>query len=635
MTELDRRTILQSLALGTAALPLTAASASAAPTPSVSSAPVTGVQATEARGISIPGSSARDRAWARRTCARMTVEEKVGQLFTCYVYGSDATTVTDAEAAENMTMFGVHTGAEAVAKYHLGGVIYFAWSNNVNEPRQIATLSNGLQKAALAGRARVPLTISVDQEQGIVTRIGAPATLFPGAMALGATRDGGDASAAGRVTGVELRAMGVTMDFAPDADVNVNPANPIIGVRSAGSDPSLVSAVVKAQVAGLQSPHAVSATVKHFPGHGDTAVDSHVGLPTITHTRAEWTRIDLPPFQAGIRAGVDVVMSGHLVVPALDPSGDPATLSHPILTGILRERLGFRGLIATDGLMMAGVRQKYGDDEVAVRAILAGADMLVQSPDVPKAYAAVLAAVRSGRISQRRLNESVLRHLQLKSKRGVVAAPIVDVAAVGRIVGRPEHRRIAAHVADDSTTLLRNDDLLPARVRGRRLALVGWSSGTATHEVLGAALRARGATVGTVTTGATPTEAQIQGAVAAARQADAVLVTTNNVTAESPQAKLVAALCATGRPVVVAALRNPYDIAHLPEVDAYLATYSWVPVALEALVRTLVGENSPRGRLPVDVPAADGSILFRSGTGLHYPRRRPRAPHAARPGHGG
>ncbi|GAB46914.1 glycoside hydrolase family 3 protein [Mobilicoccus pelagius] len=614
MPQIDRRAVLQGLALGSAALPFAAA-------PDAAVAATTGHRPTPppvSDEVTLPGSAPRHRAWARRVLRRMTVEEKVGQLFTCYVHGASATDVTDEEAAKNLTMFGVRTGAEAVAKYHLGGILYFAWSNNVNDPRQIARLSNGLQKAALAARVPVPLTISVDQEQGVVTRIGPPATLFPGAMALGATRNSGDAMAAGRVTAAELRAMGVTMDFAPDADVNVNPANPIIGVRSAGSDPSLVSAVVKAQVAGLQAPHGVSAAIKHFPGHGDTAVDSHVGLPTITHDLDEWTRVDLPPFAAGIHAGVDVVMSGHLVVPALDASGDPATLSRPILTGLLRERLGFRGLVATDGLMMAGVRQKYGDDEVAVRAILAGADMLVQSPDVPTAYTAVLEAVRAGRIPMRRLDESVLRHLQLKAVRGVVARPIVDEAAVGRIVGRPDHRRIAARVSDDSTTLLRNEGVLPARVRGRRIALVGWSSGETTHDVLESALRVRGATVTRATTGATPTPAQIEAAVGATRLADAVLVTTYNVAADSPQMRLVEALRATGRPIVVAAVRNPYDIAHLPQVDAYLATYSWVPVALESLVRTLVGENDPRGRLPVDIPAADGSVLFRRGSGLGY-----------------
>ncbi|GMA41946.1 glycoside hydrolase family 3 protein [Mobilicoccus caccae] len=615
MTDLSRRTALTGIGTGAAlaTLPRQAHAATAtAPTASGETHP------PRPHEVAVPGSTSRDRAWARRILRRMTLEQKVGQLFTCYVHGTDAERVTEAEAAENTKLFGVRSGAEAVARYHLGGVIYFAWSDNLKDPEQIAGLSNGLQRAALASGARVPLTISVDQEHGAVFRIGRPATLFPGAMALGATRSVRDANLMGQVAGRELRAMGITTDYAPVADVNVDPANPVIGVRSPGSDPGLVSSIVKGQVTGLQRKGGVSATAKHFPGHGDTSVDSHAGLPTITHTRAEWERLDRPPFEAAIKAGVESIMTAHLLVPALDDSGDPATLSPKIITGVLRKEMGFRGLVVTDGLMMAGVRQKYGDDEVAVRAVLAGADVLLQSPDVPKAYAAVLAAAKSGRIPMRRLEDSVLRNLQYKAVRGVVARPLVDVAKVASVVGTTAHGRIAADVADHSTTLLRNTGVLPITPRGRRIALVGWSSGTVTHEILADSLEQRGVQVTLATTGADPTAQQIDAAVAAAEDAEGVLVTTYNVKPDSPQAKLVAALQASGRPVVVAALRNPYDIAHFPSVPAYLATYSWTPSAIEALVRTLVGENDPTGKLPVDIPAANGSTLYRYGAGLSY-----------------
>ena len=327
----------------------------------------------------------------------MSTQEKVGQLFTQNVYGSDATTPD----ARNLPLYGVASPAEVVRKYHLGGVIYFAWTDSVKDPAQITGLSNGLQRAAIGSGAHIPLTVGTDQEQGVVTRVGPPATQFPGSMALGASRSTADARTAAAITGRELKAMGINVDYAPDADVNVNPLNPVIGTRSFSSDPALVSSMVSAQVTGYQKDAGIVATPKHFPGHGDTATDSHTGIPVITHTREQWLRTDAPPFKAAISAGADMIMSGHLVVPALDPSGDPATLSKPILTGILRQELGFRGVITTDSLAMQGVREKYGDGEVAVRAVLAGADSLMMAPDMDAAYGSVLSAVQSGRISQR------------------------------------------------------------------------------------------------------------------------------------------------------------------------------------------------------------------------------------------
>src|SRR6266545_781906 len=343
---------------------------------------------------------------------RMTLEQKVGQLFATYVYGSDANAVSAEDALANRTSYGVSTPAEVVAKYHLGEVIYFVWSGNLRDPRQIATLSNGLQGAAATSGANLPLLISTDQEQGsVVWRLPPPATAFPGAMALGAGRSPADAYTAARITGDELRAVGITQALAPVADVNVNPANPVIGVRSFSSDPALAAQMVDAQVNGLQRGANATATAKHFPGHGDTAVDSHTGIPIITHTVDQWWRLDAPPFQAAIAAGIDSIMTAHIVVPALDPSGDPATLSHPILTGLLRDTLHFDGLVVTDALGMQGVRDKYGDDRVPVLALKAGVDQLLKSPDgaFSQQYDAVLAAVRSGELTDRRIDESVYR----------------------------------------------------------------------------------------------------------------------------------------------------------------------------------------------------------------------------------
>lgn len=559
-----------------------------------------------------PARVSDDRAIASLV-GRMSLEQKVGQLFVQHFYGASATTADQ----RNVPLYGVATPAEVVAKYHLGGVIYFGWSGNLTDPQQIAGLSNGLQRAAIGSGEPIPLQVATDQEQGPVIRFGAPATQLPGAMALGAGRSTDDARRAAAITGSELKAVGIGVDYAPDADVNVNPANPVIGVRSFSSRPNLVSSMVAAQVKGFQNDAQVTATAKHFPGHGDTAVDSHTGLPVITHTRAQWRELDEPPFRAAIKAGVDQIMTAHLVVPALDSSGEPATLSRTILTDVLRKDLKFRGVVVTDSLAMEGVRTKYGDGEVAVRAIEAGADQLLMTPAMDTAYNAVLGAVRSGRISTQRLDASVTRILQLKWKRGLFAQPYVDPARVDDVVGSPAHRAQADAIAERGMTLLTDEaGVVPFAPSGRKVAVVGYGA-TAT-KTLAQEFTARGATATTLETGSAPTPALTEQAVANATEADLTVVTTMNASTEAnkTQRELVAALQRTGTKVAVVAVRNPYDINALPGVGTYLAAYSYNAVSVRAAARVLLGEASATGRLPVDIPTDDGAgVLYRFGAG--------------------
>ncbi|MEO3887038.1 beta-N-acetylhexosaminidase [Nonomuraea sp. B5E05] len=369
--------------------------------------------------------------------AEMSVAEKVGQLFMPVLYGTSASSVS----GENQARYGAQTPAKVIRKYHLGGVILFP--QNVKSSRQVVGLTNGMQRAARG----VPLLVATDQENGLVSRMSALMTEFPGAGEIGAKKDLSLSRAVAAATGRELRALGVNLDFAPVADVNVNPGNPVIGRRAFGDDPKKVAKMVSAAVKGFDDAK-IAATVKHFPGHGDTTVDSHSGLPVIEHTKAEWERIDAPPFKAAIAAGVDAVMSAHIVFPKLDPSGDPATLSKPILTGLLREKLGFKGVISTDALNMGGARTKYDDGEVAVRAVLAGADLLLMPNDLPEAHRAVLAAVKSGRISEQRLDQSVTRLLTLKQSKGLLAeAPVASAEEAARVLRSAEHRKLAARVS--------------------------------------------------------------------------------------------------------------------------------------------------------------------------------------------
>ncbi|MET7387797.1 glycoside hydrolase family 3 protein [Streptomyces sp. NPDC005529] len=563
----------------------------------------------------------------RAIVSRMTLEEKVGQLFVMRVYGHSATAPDQADIDANLAEIGVRTAEELIAKYRVGGIIYFAWAHNTRDPHQIAGLSNGIQRASLDQPRGLPVLISTDQEHGIVARVGKPATLFPGAMALGAGGSRADARTVGAISGAELRAIGINQDYSTDADVNVNPANPVIGVRSFGADPDAVAGLVAAEVKGYQSS-AVAATAKHFPGHGDTAVDSHFGFPVITHTREVWEKLDAVPFRAAIRAGIDSIMTAHIMVPALDDAGDPATLSHPILTGILRGELGYDGVVVTDALGMEGVRTKYGDDRVPVLALKAGVDQLLNPPDLHVAWNAVLDAVRGGELTEARLDESILRVLRLKAKLGLLNDPYVKDAAVDRVVGTPAHLRAADRIAERTTTLLVNKEkLLPlSRRRTPKLLVVGadpaspsLSDGPPTT-VLAGALTELGFTATALSTGTAPTAAKITEAVAAAGGVDVVVVATYNVTATSSQKTLVERLVATGVPVVALSVRNPYDVAQLPGVGACVAAYSWIDVEVRAAARVIAGRAEPRGTLPVAVQRADDptQVLYPIGYGLTY-----------------
>jgi beta-N-acetylhexosaminidase len=562
----------------------------------------------------------------------MTLEEKVGQLFVTYAYGDRADTTDAADVAANRRFYGVDNAAQLIDKYHLGGIIYFAWSNNTKDPRQIAGLSNGIQRAAMRQRAKIPMLVSTDQEGGsVVARILAPATQLPGNMALGAGRRVGDVFEAARLSGTELEAMGVNQDFAPVADVNVNPANPVIGVRSFSADPQMAATMTGAAVKGYQSVGVTSAA-KHFPGHGDTATDSHTGVPRIDHTRQQWEQLDLPPFQSAIKSGIDSIMTAHIIVPALDPAGDPATLSRPILTGILREQLGYDGVVITDALGMQGVRDKYGDARVPVLALKAGVDQLLKSPDgaFDLQYNAVLKAVRDGELTEQRIDQSVYRILRLKTKRGLFENPYVDEAKVAKVVGTPEHLAEAQRITDATTTLVKNDaKLLPLTKDGRKVLVTGWGVGTT--QTLADAIGRRGPKTSVAETGLSPSQAKIDQTVAKARDNDLVVVVTNrawDVKESTPaephngpgQMNLTKALVGTGKPVIVVAARDPYDIGYFPEAQTFLATFSYTGHALESLVRVLYGENDPRGRLPVRIPVAaqPGQTLYPYGHGLSY-----------------
>ncbi|MBF4625714.1 glycoside hydrolase family 3 C-terminal domain-containing protein [Clavibacter sp. VKM Ac-2872] len=555
--------------------------------------------------------------------AGMSLEDKVGQLFVLAVSGRTADTTDATAVAANRAAYGVDTPAQVIAAHRPGGIIYFPGDqDNLADPQQIAALSNGLQRAAVAQPSRIPLLLSTDQENGgYVVR--APITLLPGEMALAASpRAQDDVRDVATITRDELRAMGLNQDFAPVVDVASNPANPIIHVRSFGDDPGTVSALATTMIRTFQQPGGLVAAAKHFPGHGDTDTDSHTGIPIITRSREELERVDLPPFAAAVDAGIGMIMTAHIVVPALDPSGDPATLSRPILTGVLRDQLGYDGVVITDALNMAGVRQKYTDARVPVLALKAGVDQLLMPPDFPTARDAVLAAVRSGEIPGSRIDEAVTRILRLKRDAGIFCAAPVDEQAATLVVGSAAHLATARAATERGITLLRNDaDLLPLSTGPRSVLVTGW--GVTTTKNLAKVLTAHGSTTTLATTGISPDAATIGSTVALAKQADLVVVCTRDLGADtsSGQRDLVAELVKAGTPVVSVAVLEPYDIAYTTEVATHLLTYSYAENALEALGRVLYGQVAPTGRLAVDIPRSDATgVLYRRGHHVAFTR---------------
>ncbi|WP_436502171.1 glycoside hydrolase family 3 protein [Actinokineospora sp. HUAS TT18] len=557
------------------------------------------------------------QTWTDALLRRMTLEQKVGQLFVVSVWGKAA----DEVHSMNRATYGVDTPAEVVRRYQVGGVIYFnnSGTDNVDGPTQLASFSNGLQRAALASGARLPLVVAIDQEGGNVTRVEAPATEYPGNMAIGAGRSAADARTLASINGHELRAMGVNQNFAPVADVNSNPLNPVIGARSFSARPDLAADLVAAEVRGYQASGratgTVSSSAKHFPGHGDAATDSHTGLPVISRTAEEWRAVDLPPFRAAVAAGIDSIMTAHIQFPSLDPTGVPATVSRPIMTDLLRTEMGYQGVIVTDSLGMQGVREMFGDAEIPVLALEAGVDQLLMPPNLTLAMDSVLAAVRSGRLTEERIDESVRRIVELKWKRGILARPLVNVERVPALVGTPEHLAAVQRLTDRTVTVLNNDNgLLPVRSPATALVVgVGDTVNPAKSPTqLASHLSASGWTATALPTGTRPAEAKIADAVAAAQSVGVVVVLTNNLSANVAQRTLLTKLLETGRPVIAVASQVPYD-AGFVRAPTWVATYSWRDVSLRSLTKVITGEIAPRGKLPVDVP--DGA----DPTTVRYP----------------
>lgn len=552
--------------------------------------------------IMLPAESeAKPVSSVEKQLKQMTLEEKVGQMM---MGGFDGP-----QPNEDVRRL--------IQEGHFGSIILFAYNDNVKDPVQTAQLTNRLQEMAQQTRLGIPLLIATDQEGGVVARLTTGATELPGNMALGASRDERLVYQAGEITAKELRAIGIQMNLAPDLDVNVNPDNPVIGVRSFAEKPELVAKMGQKAIQAMQK-NRVIATAKHFPGHGDTNVDSHLGLPVINKSLEELEKVELVPFKKAIESKVDAIMTAHISVPALDPTPDlPATLSKPILTGLLREKMGYQGIIITDSMTMAGVANYFGGvPKAAVKAVDAGADIILLTPSLTtdeqlEVHQAIVDAVRDGTLSEKRIDQSVRRILSAKEKYQLDKNRFVKVKQVPKKVGTKKHLRQAETMAQKSITLVQNDGLLPLRMDSSQ------SLGLVTHVSLLNEAKKHHANVEEVLySSLNPTDEQITQAVEMAKSKDVLIVGTYSASLYPQQVKLVQELSKLNKPMVVVGLRNPYDLKEFPHVSAYVNTYGFRNVSLKAAMEVIFGVHSPNGKLPVTIPG-----LYEYGHGLTYSQR--------------
>jgi beta-N-acetylhexosaminidase len=578
--------------------------------------------------------------WAERTLHKLSLEEKVGQLFMVWVR-AEFLNVKDPEYLRLR---------DSILQYHLGGfAMTVRWDPPFlyrNQPYEAAELLNRMQLDS-----KLPLLIAADFERGVTMRLHG-ATEFPHAMAFGAAGKLEYAEAFGRITAQEARAIGVHWNFFPDADVNSNPANPIINTRSFSEDPQQVGDLVTAYIRGARA-NGMMTTVKHFPGHGDTATDSHLGVAQVTGDMARLRSVELPPFRRAIEAVVDSVMVAHVSVPALD--SDPnhvATTSPAIVTGLLKNQLGFKGIVVTDALDMAGLTRLYGAHigRAAVDAFKAGNDVLLIPADLDASYRAMLEAVRSGEIPPALLDASVLKILKAKASLTLHKSRVVNLEALSTLVGRPENLVLGQQVADDAITLVRdNGKLLPLKSSGTGAAGLPYQRVEEVRDSLVAIIfsddmrtevgramehqiRERvpdahviyvdprvASVMADDLLKAVDNARSVIAAVYEVPVAGKVMKGANGLTnsvglSDASGALLQKVLDHAAEKTAVLAMGNPYLAQDFPAVQNYLCTFSNATVSEVSAVKALFGEIAIRGHLPVSIPN-----IAQRGAGIERP----------------
>jgi beta-glucosidase-like glycosyl hydrolase len=557
--------------------------------------------------------------WVAQTQAKLSLDDRIGQLiapaFDSTYLPSDsdeferlARVVRESHAGAVIAFGGVEPAPQVLLNPTYGTVV-------LGQPLALATTLNRLQAIAAT-----PLLATADFEFGAGMRI-AGATRFPRAMAIGAAGDEQLAFEAGRITAIEGRAMGVHVNFAPVADVNNNARNPVINTRSFGEDPTRVGALVAAYVRGLQQAGMI-ATLKHFPGHGDTETDSHLGLPIITHPRDRLEALELPPFRAGLAAGAGAVMVAHIELPELDPAKAPATFSRAVITDLLRRDLAFDGLVVTDAMKMDAITRLTSPGDAAVRAVDAGADLVLDSPDPVAAFAALKAAVAGGRISTHRIDASVTRVLRAKARLGLHRQRRVDPESVPLAVGGRRHQAAARLISERSLTLIKDEgNRVPLRLPADKSVLYlsvldypsGWRIAAPSRTMIPELKKRWPATDAVeVSDRSTPNELDLVRTLAAKYDA---IVAGVFVRASSGSGRLdlapsvvrllqdlARATSRRGQPLAAVLFGSPYAAASLQDVPAMLLTYDFSDLAEATAVAALAGEMPIGGRLPISIP---------------------------------
>lgn len=553
----------------------------------------------------------------------MTLEEKIGQMFML-----DFRRIGDQDVT-----FVSEDIADTIKKYRPGGVILF--KENIIEAQQTSKLTSDYQKSS----PKIPMFIAADQEGGAVTRL-PYGTVMPGNMALGATGDPKLAYTVAKATGEELQALGINMNFAPVVDVNNNPANPVIGIRSFGNKPKMVARFGVEFMKGLHDV-GIIAVAKHFPGHGDTSSDSHIDLPIVPYNLGRLKKVELLPFSTMIRNGVDVIMTAHITFPAIDNrKGIPATLSYKCLTVLLRERMGFEGVIITDAFSMKAITDRYGDKEAASMAIKAGADIVLMPQNIAGTLNYIVEQVKCGEISKEQIDNSVKRILTLKIKSGIInydhSGDISQKTQPSlETIGGSEHALIQRAVAERAVTLIRNKESnLPFQLTDNcsivffTPSLIGADR---VKEDLQTLIDQTG--IETITIRGFNYDGQKSLTLEekdAVVKSDFVLLFTRTIKPAdlSPKsgfmpdfaADLLKAAHLQGKKLAAIAIRNPYDIQFLKGVKSYLAVYSdWDGGGVSAALEAIFGKLNPVGKLPVSIPARSGRTIYRNGHGLSYP----------------
>lgn len=536
------------------------------------------------------------QAWVDRTLKQMTLDEKVGQM----LFPAARGTFTPQDSQQFETI------QENILRYHVGG--YHAFGG---ELVGAALLLNRMQTLA-----RYPLLITADFEGG-TGLIFPGATRFPKAMAIGATGNEQYAYQVGRIAAVEGRQMGVHVNFYPVMDVNNNPRNPIINIRSFGEDVAAVSRLGRAYIRGAQE-NGQLATAKHFPGHGDTSTDSHLELPVINLGRDRLDAVELPPFRAAIDQGVMAVMAAHLYLPQLEPEqGLPGTLSRNILTVLLRERLGFQGIIFTDAMTMQGVAKRFSPQDATLRAVRAGADVILLPPEVKTSFEAIQDAVKQGDIPESRIDESVRRILADKARLDLHKNRHVDLLSLDHVIARQEHQQLAQEIMDRAVTLVRDDrNYLPLKLAGDRRLLLVTLYDSEIPDARGRTFQAELQRLHKNTTSlwmaAASHKSLAKEIKRAAKKADALLVSAfirvgaykGSIDLSKEQLKLLKDLAKRGRkkPFVLTLYGSPYLLSFVPQLPTLILAYEDHPAAEKTALKAVLGDIRFQGKLPISLP---------------------------------